>query len=143
MKIDGGCHCGYITYEAEIDPDKTLDLPLHRLPNAIGLGFPSGRIHTERCLQVTFRRTENLRQDQRKREQTATIFLPGMWNADLCNDRRSRTEGLLPPSGHCSSTRSACPKTSRYGFAPRSNGLAIRIRCRKSKGNLRSIIWAT
>src|SRR4029453_1097434 len=24
MKIDGGCHCGYITYEAEIDPDKTL-----------------------------------------------------------------------------------------------------------------------
>ena len=22
MKIDGGCHCGQITYEAEIDPDK-------------------------------------------------------------------------------------------------------------------------
>ena len=22
MKIDGGCHCGYISYEAEIDPDK-------------------------------------------------------------------------------------------------------------------------
>jgi hypothetical protein len=21
MKIDGGCHCGYITYTAEIDPD--------------------------------------------------------------------------------------------------------------------------
>ena len=21
MKIDGGCHCGYITYIAEIDPD--------------------------------------------------------------------------------------------------------------------------
>ena len=24
MKIDGGCHCGYITYEAVIDADKTL-----------------------------------------------------------------------------------------------------------------------
>ena len=23
MKIDGRCHCGYITYEAEIDPEKT------------------------------------------------------------------------------------------------------------------------
>jgi hypothetical protein len=24
MKIDGCCHCGYITYEAEIDPEKIL-----------------------------------------------------------------------------------------------------------------------
>jgi hypothetical protein len=24
MKIDGRCHCGYITYEAEIDPDKVM-----------------------------------------------------------------------------------------------------------------------
>jgi hypothetical protein len=23
MKIDGGCHCGYITYEAAADPEKT------------------------------------------------------------------------------------------------------------------------
>ena len=22
MKIEGGCHCGYITYEADADPDK-------------------------------------------------------------------------------------------------------------------------
>ena len=21
MHIEGGCHCGYITYEAEVDPD--------------------------------------------------------------------------------------------------------------------------
>jgi hypothetical protein len=24
MKIDGRCHCGYITFEAEIEPEKTL-----------------------------------------------------------------------------------------------------------------------
>ncbi len=24
MKIDGACHCGYITYRAEVDPDKVL-----------------------------------------------------------------------------------------------------------------------
>jgi hypothetical protein len=24
MKIDGGCHCGFITYEAEIDPEKVM-----------------------------------------------------------------------------------------------------------------------
>jgi len=26
MKIDGGCHCGKITYEAEIDPEWVEDL---------------------------------------------------------------------------------------------------------------------
>lgn len=24
MKIDGGCHCGFITYEAEVDPEAVL-----------------------------------------------------------------------------------------------------------------------
>ncbi len=24
MKIDGRCHCGHITYEAEVDPDKVV-----------------------------------------------------------------------------------------------------------------------
>ena len=24
MKIDGACHCGYITYEAESDPEKVM-----------------------------------------------------------------------------------------------------------------------
>jgi hypothetical protein len=23
MKIDGGCHCGFITYEAEVDPERS------------------------------------------------------------------------------------------------------------------------
>jgi hypothetical protein len=24
MKVDGGCHCGHIRYEAEVDPDKVI-----------------------------------------------------------------------------------------------------------------------
>ena len=26
MKIDGGCHCGFITYEAEAEPDRRLSV---------------------------------------------------------------------------------------------------------------------
>jgi hypothetical protein len=28
MKIDGACHCGKITYEAEVDPERAR-MPLH------------------------------------------------------------------------------------------------------------------
>lgn len=24
MRIDGGCHCGYVTYQAEVDPNKVI-----------------------------------------------------------------------------------------------------------------------
>ncbi len=24
MKVDGGCHCGHITYQAEVDPGKVI-----------------------------------------------------------------------------------------------------------------------
>ncbi|CCV10081.1 hypothetical protein MESS4_120202 [Mesorhizobium sp. STM 4661] len=28
MKVDGGCHCGAITYEAEVDPEKVSICPI-------------------------------------------------------------------------------------------------------------------
>ena len=41
MKIGGGCHCGYITYEAEADPQKAFicqctdcqELSVRRVPD--------------------------------------------------------------------------------------------------------------
>ena len=42
MKVDGGCHCGDIAFEAEIDPDRGRHLPLHGLPAALGDGVPGG-----------------------------------------------------------------------------------------------------
>ena len=29
MKIDGRCHCGFITYEANVDPDKVYACHCH------------------------------------------------------------------------------------------------------------------
>jgi len=34
MHIDGGCHCGYIKYETEVDPETVSIMSLHRLPEA-------------------------------------------------------------------------------------------------------------
>jgi hypothetical protein len=34
MNIDGQCHCGSVTYQADIDPERCIDLPLHGLPDA-------------------------------------------------------------------------------------------------------------
>jgi hypothetical protein len=33
MKVDGACHSGYVTFEAEADPETTSICKLHRLPN--------------------------------------------------------------------------------------------------------------
>ena len=46
MKIDGGCHCGYITYEAEADPQKPFICHCTDLPGAFRFRVPdrySGR----------------------------------------------------------------------------------------------------
>ena len=83
MKVDGRCHCGYITYEAEIDPEKVIDLPLLGLPDPIRLRLPHGRVHPRKYLQALVRRTKDLREDRREWNKAATILLPGMRNTDL------------------------------------------------------------
>jgi hypothetical protein len=41
MKIDGGCHCGYITYEGEADPDKASICHCTDCQNLSGSAFRS------------------------------------------------------------------------------------------------------
>jgi hypothetical protein len=68
MKIDGRCHCGYITYEAEIDPDKTLICHCTDCQTLSGSAFRVVAYTREDAFRLLSRRTENIRQDQRKRE---------------------------------------------------------------------------
>lgn len=42
MKINGGCHCGALTYEAEIDPDKVGICHCHSCQILSGTSFRTG-----------------------------------------------------------------------------------------------------
>jgi len=88
MKIDGGCHRGYIKYEGEADPGKDHHLPLHGLPASLRIGVSYRRSRRRRHIQNHCRRANHLCKDRRKRRKTGARILPPMWNAYLLDCRR-------------------------------------------------------
>jgi hypothetical protein len=125
MKIDGGCHCGYITYEAEADPEKTTICHCTDCQRLSGSAFSNRRPRPRRHIQ-NHRRADHLCKDRRKRCKTSARILPPMWNTNLFNRRRRRGEILLHPCGDCTPTRRACPEgadlvalTTPLGHRPR------------------------
>ena len=54
MKIDGGCHCGYIAYEAEADPANAMICHCTDCQNSIGFGISHGPLHSGRFFQTSF-----------------------------------------------------------------------------------------
>lgn len=93
MKIDGGCHCGYITYAAEADPERTTICHCTDCQRLSGSAF---RV-VVRVAGDTFK---------------ITAGLPSMWNTNLLDRRRRRTEILLHPCRDRPPTCCACPATT-------------------------------
>ena len=122
MKVDGACHCGFITIEAEVDPEKGHDLPLHRLSVGHGLGVsrldPDAGQHFQ-----DDGTTDDLRENRGKRQSARAGVLPKMRLADLFDDARRRPEGFVHVAGrHFAPARSTCRRSGRSGFARRSPG---------------------
>ena len=63
MRLDGRCHCGYFSFEAEARSAECVDLPLHRLPDRHRLGLPHQHPHARQEFQNAERRADPLRQD--------------------------------------------------------------------------------
>ena len=83
MKIDGGCHCGFITYEAEADRADD-HLPLYGLSDADRLGVPHDRSGGSGGISASLRRTEGLSEDYRREWPEARAgVLPRVRDADL------------------------------------------------------------
>jgi hypothetical protein len=83
VKIDGHCHCGEITFEAEVDPNALTICHWHRLPNAHRLGVSREHSRSGRAFCAP-RYAEKLYEDGRKRQQTPPRLLRELRHADLC-----------------------------------------------------------
>ena len=105
MKIDGRCHCGYITYEAEIDPDKTLICHCTDCQTLSGSAFRVVAYTREDAFKLLSGELKIYVKTSESGNKRPQVILPGMWNANLCDGSWGRTQGLLHSSGHNSSTR--------------------------------------
>ncbi len=116
MKIDGGCHCGYIRYEAEIDPEKTAICHCGDCQTLSGSAFRTVAFAREGTFQAALGRANDLRQDGRQRGGAGAILLPAVRSADLLEQPRRRTEGPRHPRGHHSPAKRACPESADLVF---------------------------
>jgi hypothetical protein len=64
MKIDGHCHCGRISFEAEVDPNAVTICHLHRLPNAYRFGLSRKHLRAGRAFRAPQRYAKELREDR-------------------------------------------------------------------------------
>ena len=108
-------------------PRQGRDLPLHGLPDAVGLGLPHRRADERGHLQAAVGRAQGLRQDRRERQQAGADVLPGLRLADLLGARGGRRQGGRPARRHHPPARPAGPE--RPVLVPLGAGLA-RATCR-------------
>ena len=103
MKIDGRCHCGYITFEAEIEPDKTLLCNCTDCQTFSGSAFRVHAFTREDAFRLLSGEPHYVKtaESGNKRPQA---FCPEC-GAYLCYGLRGRPQGLRHPYRLHSSTR--------------------------------------
>ena len=88
MKIDGGCHCGYIAYEAEVDPEQTAICHCTDCQTLSGSSFRTVVPAPDHSFRNPVRGARDLRQNRGKRCKAPARLLPPMRFADLLDSRR-------------------------------------------------------
>ena len=83
MKIDGRCHCGKITYEAEIDPLKVMVCHCTDCQTMSGSAFRTVVFTREGTFSLLSGEPKIYVKIRRERDETTAILLPRMRNADL------------------------------------------------------------
>ena len=110
MKIDGGCYCGYITFEGEADPDKTTICHCTDCQALTGTAFRVNVGIPDSTFRMLSGEPDDLHQDRRQRRQAPAGLLPEMRDADLLDGARRRSEGLHRPGRHAAPARQVRPE---------------------------------
>ena len=91
MKIDGRCHCGYITYEAEIDLDKTLICHCTDCQTLSGAPFRAVAYTREDAFTLLSGELRAYIKTSESGKKTTAIVLSGVWNTNSRDGRGRRT----------------------------------------------------
>ena len=78
MNIDGQCHCGRVTYQADIDPDRVSICHCTDCQALTGSPYRVTVICSGEQIRMTGQRAEDLRQDRRQWPHALPAFLRRM-----------------------------------------------------------------
>ena len=65
MKIDGRCHCGYVTFQAEADPETTSICNCTDCQTMSGAPLRAVYYHSSRYVRAPVRQTDRISKDRR------------------------------------------------------------------------------
>ncbi len=82
MKIDGGCHCGYITYSAEIDPEDVGICHCTDCQTLTGTAFRTSVRATKEAFHIDGQPKIYIKTAESGAKR-AQAFCPRVWHADL------------------------------------------------------------
>jgi hypothetical protein len=105
MKIDGRCHCGYITFEAVIEPDKTLLCNCTDCQTFSGSAFRVHAFTREDAFRLLSGEPKIYVKTAESGNKRPQAFCPECGNAYLRDGGRNGPQGLRHPCRLYSSTR--------------------------------------
>ncbi len=97
MHIDGGCHCGRVTYEAQIDPAEISLCHCTDCQELTGTGYRVSAIISKADFRLTGGGAHPIRQNRGQWAQALSVFLPHLRFANLHLRRRRRYGDLRGP----------------------------------------------
>ena len=127
MKVDGGCHCGHIRYEAEVDPDKVVICHCTDCQTLSGSAFRTVVPTNEGTFKLLAGEPKVYVKTGESGNKRVQTFCPDCGSPIYSGPRGGRA----PRSSACASAPSASATSSRQGpvLVPLGAGLA-RATCR-------------